>query len=292
MTVTAGVITLPRFIQIETSIFCNASCPFCPTDNHTREPKLMLEEIFRKIVDETRGNGICYRPFLQNEPLTDRRLPDLIRYIKENDDTARVEINSNGELMTEEMGKRMIDSGIDLIRFSVDGMNEDTVNIARPGVSWEKLRERLVRFAELNRGAGSPITLEIRMIDMDINRDQQQEFVSFWSKLGYDAKVVPLYTWPWDGQIAPVLKPCLKIREEMFFNTAGDAVLCCWDHKFMCVLGNAAERTVQDIWLGEPNRSYRRWLDGGRRDKIKLCSKCNAYKDHDFGDFQPDMSLE
>lgn len=282
---------LPRYIQIETSIFCNASCPFCPTDNVTRTPKYMDEKIFKKIVDETQGQGIVYRPFLQNEPLTDKRLPDFIRYIKE-DPTARVEINSNGELLTEEMGERLIESGIDLIRFSVDGMDQETYDIARPGVDYQKLEKRLIRFSEMNRQAGSPIKLIIRMIDMDINRDQQERFRSFWSEYMDQVEIVPLYTWPWDGQIEPVLKPCLKIVEELFFNTAGDAVLCCWDHKFIAPLGNAAERTVQDIWLGEPNRTYRQLLAAGRRDKIHLCSKCNAYKNHDFEGWNgPDMSL-
>ena len=41
--------------------------------------------------------------------------------------------------------------------------------------------------------------------------------------------ITPLYAWPWSGQTKPVLKPCLKILDEMFFYTDGTSPLCCWD---------------------------------------------------------------
>src|SRR5688572_23957027 len=72
----------PSFIQIETTLACNAECPFCSHSTLTRRPRRMEDWVWRKIVDETRGLGITYRPFLINEPLADHRLADIIRYIR------------------------------------------------------------------------------------------------------------------------------------------------------------------------------------------------------------------
>ena len=80
----------PRYIQLETVTVCNAKCPFCPQNEIKREPPRMPDKIWRKIVDETRGLGITYRPFLTNEPFVDKRQLEIVRYIKENDPTARV----------------------------------------------------------------------------------------------------------------------------------------------------------------------------------------------------------
>ncbi|MCK4351010.1 MAG: radical SAM protein, partial [Candidatus Krumholzibacteria bacterium] len=85
----------PRYIQIETIIGCDAKCPFCPQKNIDRKPVIMPDATWRKIIDDTRGLGITYRPFLQNEALIDKRLPEIVAYIKE-DPTARAEINTNG----------------------------------------------------------------------------------------------------------------------------------------------------------------------------------------------------
>ncbi len=54
----------PRYIQLETVTKCNAKCPFCPQNEIKRTPPRMPRETWQKIVDDTRGLGITYRPFL------------------------------------------------------------------------------------------------------------------------------------------------------------------------------------------------------------------------------------
>ena len=43
-------------------------------------------------------------------------------------------------------------------------------------------------------------------------------------------------------------KPCLKILDEMFFYTNGNATICCWDVHERAVIGNVHEQSVQEIW--------------------------------------------
>ena len=62
----------------------------------------------------------------------------------------------------------------------------------------------------------------------------------------------------------------------------GRAVLCCWDAFARAVVGDVKEKTVEEIWLGETNQKYRQYLDNGEREKIELCSRCDAYKGYDF----------
>ena len=66
----------PRYIQIETILGCDAECPFCPQKTIDRKPVVMSEATWKKIIDDTRGLGITYRPFLQNEALIDKRLAE------------------------------------------------------------------------------------------------------------------------------------------------------------------------------------------------------------------------
>ena len=93
----------PRYIQLETVTKCNASCKFCPQHEINRDPGRMPTETWKKIVDDTRGWGITYRPFLTNEPFVDTRMPEIVAYIKQNDTTAKVEFNTNGELLSEKL---------------------------------------------------------------------------------------------------------------------------------------------------------------------------------------------
>jgi hypothetical protein len=274
----------PEIIQIETNVACNADCPFCPQKSLKRRPHRMLDEVWMKIIDETRGLGITYRPFLINEPLSDKRMGKIMRHIRQ-DPTARIEINSNGELMTDDMAKDILDAGIDVIRFSIDGFSEETFSQSRVGVDYEKTVDRTLRFIRLAKKVGGAKRIEVRMIDMDINRHEHATYKKFWADAGAIPIVTALYRWPWQPGVECARVPCLKVLREMFFYVNGKATLCCWDSHERAVIGDVSKQHVLDIWNGAINLNYRSLLAEGRRDEILLCSRCEAYKDRQFEGF-------
>jgi len=279
----------PRAIQIETNLACNAKCPFCPYTHLERGPKVMEDWLWRKIIDDTRGLGVMYRPFLINEPLSERRLPEILRYIKE-DSTARAEINSNGGLMTDKRAQEVLDAGLDVVRFSVDGFSRETYEKSRVGVDYDAVVRNVNRFVEIRNAGGYRCHVEVRMIDMLENKHEQPAYLDYWKPRVDDVLIVPLYRWPWEGQEKPVQKPCLKILDEMFFYTDGSAPLCCWDSAGRGVVGNAKTESVLEIWNGPVMKSMRELLNRGRRDLLHLCSRCDAYADVKFVGFDAEAA--
>ena len=280
----------PDYIQIETTIACNAECPFCPHHLLTRRPKRMLDEVWMKIVDETRALGITYRPFMVNEPLADSRLCDIMRYIRK-DPTAKIELNTNGELMKEVLAREIIDIGIDGIRFSIDGLSRETFAKSRVGVDFDLTVERTLAFIALAKTRSCADRIEVRMIGTVDNAHEHRDYVDFWTNAGARAVITEMYHWPWDPGVEPVQLPCKKVLREMFFFVNGKATLCCWDTHERGVIGDVTREHVLEIWKGEVNRRYRALLEQGRRRDILLCSKCDAYKNHRFEGFpQPAAS--
>ena len=275
----------PTFIQIETTIACNAECPFCPHSTLTRRPRRMEDRVWKKIIDDTRGLGITYRPFLINEPLADMRLGEIMRYIRQ-DDTARIELNSNGEMMKIQRAEEILDVGVDVIRFSVDGFTRETFEKSRVGLDFDTTVYRVQRFIELAHKKGGAGKIELRMIGIPGTEDEQEKFVAFWSNLGVDAQITYFYKWAWDEGVEQVQLPCKKMLDEMFFYVNGKATLCCWDSHERAVVGDVSREHVLDIWHGAVNTRYRQLLAQGRRSEILLCSKCEAYKDHKFEGFE------
>ena len=246
----------------------------------------MTDDIWMKIVDDTRGLGITYRPFLINEPLSDKRMGKIMRYIRK-DDTARIEINTNGELMTEQMAEEILSAGIDVVRFSIDGFSEETFLHSRVGVDFKKTVERATAFIKKANANGGHTRVEVRMIDMDVNRHEQEDYKKYWSDVGGEPIITTLYRWPWEPGVERVNVPCLKILREMFFYVNGKATICCWDSHERAVIGDVTRQHVLDIWNGAVNKKYRALLSEGRRDQILLCSRCEAYKDRHFEGFPP-----
>ncbi|MGD1959432.1 MAG: radical SAM/SPASM domain-containing protein [Fulvivirga sp.] len=278
-------VLFPKIIQIETTVLCNSACTFCPQNEMTRGPRFMEEWIWKKIVDQTRGRGITYRPFMINEPFVDPNLAKIIAYIKE-DPTAIVEFNSNAHMTAKTDIEGIIAAGVDIVRFSIDGFTQETYNQSGRGGSLERMVNNVLKFIAERDRQGSSCHIEVRMINMDFNKHEREDFLKFWNEHADEAIITDLYEWPWTGQTTFEPKPCLKVVEEMFFMTDGQATLCCWDSHERGIIGDIRTHSVEEIWLGVKMQQYKQWLSKGERGNILLCSKCDAYKNHDFTDFE------
>ncbi|MEI6080069.1 MAG: radical SAM/SPASM domain-containing protein [bacterium] len=269
----------PDFIQIETNILCNAKCDFCTQHLVTRRPVQMEERVWKKIIDDSRGLGITYRPFLLNEPFTDPRMIEICRYIKQ-DKTAKIEFNTNAALLTPEKTDELLKIGVDAIRFSIDGYYEDKYKERRKGLDFKTAVSNTEYFCK--KAKDTTTFTEVRMIAFPGSEEEQQLFLKRWEPIAKKVSTTSLYRYPWEGQEAVIYKPCLKIRNEMFFYVDGRATLCCWDTSERAVIGDAKEQNVLDIWNGEVLCKHRELLGQGQRDKIILCSRCDAYQSVKF----------
>lgn len=273
----------PDYIQIETDIICNANCDFCTQKKVTRRPTMMENAVWKKIIDDTRGLGVTYRPFLLNEPFTDQRMLDICRYIKQ-DKTAKLEFNTNGSLLTAEIANELLSIGVEAVRFSIDGIIEKKYNERRKGLDFETVVKNTEYFCKKAKDHNT--YTEVRMIDFPDSKEEHEPFRKKWEALADKVLITSLYSYPWEGQEEPIYKPCLKIRNEMFFYVDGRATLCCWDTSERALIGDIKEQKALDIWNGQVLKQYRDHLDNGGRDKILLCSRCDAYKNVDFEKLQ------
>lgn len=275
----------PTYVEIETTIMCNAKCWFCPQKNTLRQPKYMEETVWKKIIDDTRGIGAIYRPFLLNEPFADKRMPEIVEYIKQ-DPTAKVEFNTNASMLTPKVTDKIIKTGVDVMRFSIDGFYKSTFDESR-GISYDKVYEHVKYFLEQAKKADYPIQTEVRMIKLPGTEHEQKEFKAYWEEYGPDDIVfTDLYSYPWEGQTESTQLPCLKIEKELFFYVDGTATLCCWDSVGRQIIGDVKKENALDIWNGQEMNRCRGLLDTGQRDQLELCSRCDAYKQMDFSNWE------
>ena len=279
------MISFPKYIQIETSLMCNGRCNFCPHKDMKRSPINMEDWVWKKIIDESRDKGVIYRPFMINEPFMDKRMPKIINYIK-SDKTAKVEFNSNGNFTKATNIEALLKAGIDIVRFSIDGFTKETYCKSGRNGDFETIVKNVETFIEINKKLNSNCFIEVRIIDMDFNRHEHKEFVKFWSKKADKVVITTPYDWPWSGQEEPFKAPCPKIKEEMFFLSSGEATLCCWDAHSRTIIGDVKKQTISEIWHSKKLKIFKKFLEKGEREKILICSKCDAFKSYDFSNWE------
>lgn len=74
----------------------------------------MSEKLFKKIIDELASINFRGRvsPHFYGEPLLDKRLPDLVRYVREKLPFSSIVIFSNGDPLTINLFNKLIESGV------------------------------------------------------------------------------------------------------------------------------------------------------------------------------------
>ncbi|MCF7911673.1 MAG: SPASM domain-containing protein [Candidatus Cloacimonetes bacterium] len=113
--------------NIETISMCNRKCEFC--FNHprfeSREQGEMSAETWKSIMDQLAGLKFCGRigPHFYNEPLLDKRLPDLINYTRQVMPYCWIQINSNGDYLNEELLLKLYNKGVNY--FFITNYDED-----------------------------------------------------------------------------------------------------------------------------------------------------------------------
>lgn len=143
----------PKVIFIEVTNRCNLLCQTCPRTYFDREPlkSLSLNE-FITIAEQFPQ---MQRALLHGvgEPLLNRELPEIIKYLKERN--VEVIINSNGTLLTPQWQEKLIESALDQYRCSIDGAKDETYARIRGANLLPKLRRGLEGLVKSKERLGS-----------------------------------------------------------------------------------------------------------------------------------------
>jgi len=242
---------LPSWIEISLTDFCNRHCVFCPRSNKKAVPNQrhlfmssgLIEKIAKDITDIEFKGTIQLAGF--GEPLF---APTLMEAIKKFSSICRVEIVTNGDLLTTKTISQMIDIGISFIAVSVyDSIEQNN---------------KLKSLFENIKVPKNKYILRDRWYNADKD---------FGLKLTNRAGLINV------GNQPPIdlTAQCYYTHYFMKIDWNGDVLLCPhdWNRKIRC--GNIAFDSIHDVWMGSAYKKYRDNLFNGNRS-IYPCSECNC----------------
>lgn len=281
----------PKYFEIETVRGCNARCSMCTVYEWDHNNSLMDENLFSKIVKEVKNyNDWVERICLSRngEPLLDKKLPDKIKSLKDAG-IKYITFSTNASLLNERRAKELIGSGLDDIRFSIDGVTKETFEGIRKGLNFEKVVENCLRFIELRNGKGKIPTVQIRMTLQSANKHEEKAWEEYWKSKTLEWDIVsskPMHSWgnqlrnyegreKENGIYARV--PCVSLWSTMVIHFDGRVPLCGCDYNNRFSLGNINQSSIQEVWRSEQFRGIRELHSFGKRDEIELCRGCNVW---------------
>ncbi len=279
----------PRLVQPEITNACNANCLMCPQSEMTRKVGEMDFALYRKIIDEcseNKGRVKTILPFLNGEPLLNRRLKEHISYAKEKNRKAEVSIFTNASLLDEKRALELLDSGLDKIHISFDGCTKETYERVRQNLNFDVVNRNVLGFFRLrSKLKKKKPEVSLAIIEMEETKRENEKFVAKWKPLA-DSVTVEGYS-NWGGRIPEKdLKtkseikrhPCPRLWFHAVILREGNMVICCLDYDGKFILGNVKENSIGEIWNGEVVNKYRSFHLRGEYGQIPICEKCNSWK--------------
>lgn len=175
----------PKSIDIEVTTKCNLKCTICQHTYWNRASIDMPFGLFQNILHQIptlksiKLHGI-------GEPLLNPSLIDMITLAKKSD--LFVWTYSNGTLLhRNNQINRLLGSGLDLLRLSLDGTDENSYEAIRKGATWKQVVRNIEILIERRRTLALNTAIELWMVGMKTNIMQASKLVELGANLGVDA---------------------------------------------------------------------------------------------------------
>ncbi|MBE0669869.1 MAG: SPASM domain-containing protein [Anaerolineales bacterium] len=143
-------------IYIEPTVACNLDCITCFRNAWDQPIGRMTEETFESIFNSLKQMDPIPDVYFGGigEPLFHVKTIEWIRRIKELG--VKVELITNGTILTEKKSRELIDAGLDVLWVSLDGASPETYADVRLGAELPVILENLRRLFKMRKGGHFP----------------------------------------------------------------------------------------------------------------------------------------
>lgn len=253
---------LPIFSIIEFNLYgtCNRNCSFCPVSDplaYEKRHEGITIELFSKIMDDlvfiNYQGKILFSAY--SEPLLHQDINLLISLAKQKLPLSRVEIVSNGDLITTIKLKQLFDAGLDTISISMyDGDHQLAYfNAMMQELDLDNTQVVLRRRYYKDGNYGITISNRSGLINSNEYRDENESGIN----------TLPLH------------EKCHYPFYMILVDYTGDVMLCPHDWSKKLSFGNVQEKSIWDIWKGKALNAIRSKLSNSDRN-FSPCSKCDV----------------
>ena len=281
----------PYTVLIDISDSCNLRCKYCFRYDTSigaedyRKNRLMDWETFQIVVEQLKEFPSQIKRIAlshNGEPLCNRKLPQMVSYIKNAGLTGRTEIHTNGLLLDKQDIEELCEAGIDRVVISLQGLDGDAYyKECGVKIDFERFYYHLKYFYQKKRDT----QIHIKIVDEAVG-DERDRFYEMFSPIAdrvFVESVVPLWT-DSDMKTGEVEKnkygDTFKVQQccpLVFYtiNVLPDGTIYPCSHiRPPFKLGNVKETTIYEAWNGAQKKTFMKDMLESGRFKMEACKNC------------------
>ena len=300
----------PLSIFIEPTNMCNFKCVCCGHGNDKNRTDLkplmnMKMDLFKKLINELRnwkGDKLrLLRLAVLGEPFVHPKMLDMIKMAKEAEVAETVDIFSNGSLLTEEISSKLVEYGLDSIRFSIYSvLPERHKEITQTNFDINRIYSNIRKLQQIRDCKGFPIPyIYVKMFEtygeennifVDMYRDiaDQVDFENvndatlyngynligaFYKNSELEERTRMNFRNSLNTHIA-----CPRPFMAFVVSSNGSVLMCTHDYPRATKIGDVNNNTLEQIWNSRELFEFRKMHLLGNKHENSLCKNCDWYR--------------
>lgn len=259
-------------VTLELSTYCNLRCTICPVNHDMKRKKgFMSFDLVKKVISENPGLAFVLL-YHWGEPLMHPDIIPIIQYVKNHRINAF--LTTNGTLLNNKNTRALLDSGLDRLTISMDGIGTYYERIRQ--FSYLDLEKNIIHLLEERKESKSNLKVDLDMTITDENEENVQDFRKKWDGIVDAIRIHPLVYVGGNSNFTRTGR-CNEVwRGNLIVLWDGRVVPCCVDYEGELVLGDVNYNSLQEIINGSQAISLRKALLNGKFPL--LCQTCGEYE--------------
>ncbi|QGG48901.1 radical SAM/SPASM domain-containing protein [Heliorestis convoluta] len=287
----------PISLLIEPSSVCNFRCFYCFHGNMQEEikklghmNKVMEYSIFEKLIKDAlifprQVKAINLSRF--GEPLINKKITEMVYLAKSSGACNMVKIITNGSLLTPQLNKNLISSGLDVLRISIQGISEKQIfDTCGYKINFYEFVRNIEDFYK-NRGN---CKVFIKILD-NIVSNETEKFYQIFGNICDEISIEHLienknYVAIKDkgkkelinmmGEKCDNVDVCSSPFYSLNIAADGSISPCCNDIEGKIIFGNVVENSLVDVWNSKKLNLFRVMHLQEKRYHHQVCGRCCA----------------
>jgi MoaA/NifB/PqqE/SkfB family radical SAM enzyme len=276
----------PDSIKIEVTSRCNYKCSFCAAGAKLRCVGDMDPAFLFRILKEAKATGVKeIGLFLLGESFLLKRLPEYIRYAKEEAGIEYVFLTTNGSLCKPARLEAVIDAGLDSLKFSVNAPTREKYEAMHGVDCFDRVMENIRWLGERRKQPGFSMKTAVSSIYVEEDAEALERLREEMLKYVDDFYLLPYYNQAghveghgvvgnpgrWGNMVSPI--PCWGLFNSAKISWNGWLTACYFDHDNRFEIADLNEVSLIDAWHHPKFAELRRQHLCGDVSK-SVCAEC------------------
>lgn len=208
---------------------------------------------------------ICFH--MNGEPLLYSRLPDLVCLSKQLG-YSYIFLTTNGALATDDVLERLLDAGLDSIKFSINAGTKETYQKIHGRNDFDHAIHAVQYASRYRKKTSRPIKIFVSCVGIKENCNELTELqtlvqpycdeIVFYYPCSYAGQMIDIQKMRTDLSMLPIKSfeitheaPCSVLWNSINVTCEGYLSLCCSEANNRLIVENLKQSSVKDAWLGE-----------------------------------------